>query len=322
MPSRAACRKAAITRSSSSRRLAAKSMTLTRHSSRLDASATKRSISATASGSADCRKTANSPWASLDKCSVIDREPRATTGRALCPLRGRAHHVGSARPVCNRKKPKCRGHSPLCDVEAIGAGRGAGEQRELFVARGAGSEALEGVPQSLVADRHFVHREIALEHAAGRSEQLDAGLDIGPPNLSDRLGGGRHWRAVKIVASAAVDHAAELDDDIGTGGQLGHRPLPIGENLVASAGIGAVAERTADMPHDDRRRRKGARQIDDIGELRVVEPGVEAEPQRRQPFDPGAEIRPLTRFVVLVSMKTVATMLWPVLRSASSWSRN
>src|SRR5204863_8409068 len=110
--------------------------------------------------------------------------------------------------------------------------------------------------------------------------------------LSDRLGGGRHWRAVKIVTSAAVDHAAELDDDIGTGGQLAHRALPIGEEFVAPSGVGAVSERTADMPHDDRRRRKGARQVDDIGELRVVEPGVEAEPERREPLEPGAEIRP------------------------------
>ena len=47
------------------------------------------------------------------------------------------------------------------------------------------------------------------------------------------------------------------------------------------------------MPHDDRGRRKGARQIDDIGELWMIEPGIEAEPKRRQPFEPGAEIRPL-----------------------------
>jgi hypothetical protein len=47
------------------------------------------------------------------------------------------------------------------------------------------------------------------------------------------------------------------------------------------------------MPHHNRGRRKGARQIDDVGELWVIEPSVEAEPERRQPLEPGTKIRPL-----------------------------
>src|SRR5205814_7367947 len=69
--------------------------------------------------------------------------------------------------------------------------------------------------------------------------------------------------------------------------------LPAGEDLVASAGIGPVAERAADMPHHDRGRREGTRQLDDIAELRVIEPGVEAETERGQPLESGAEIQPL-----------------------------
>ncbi len=45
------------------------------------------------------------------------------------------------------------------------------------------------------------------------------------------------------------------------------------------------------MAHDDRRRREGTRQIDDIGELRMIEPGVKAEAERREPRQPSAKIR-------------------------------
>ena len=68
-----------------------------------------------------------------------------------------------------------------------------------------------------------------------------------------------------------------------------------GRILVALAGVGAVAEHAADMPHDDRGRRKGPRQVDHIGELRMIEPGVEAEPERAEPRQAGAEIRPRDR---------------------------
>ena len=59
IPSRAACRKAAITRSSSSPVRAAKSSTLIRHRARSGASRTNASMASAVSGSADCRSTAN-----------------------------------------------------------------------------------------------------------------------------------------------------------------------------------------------------------------------------------------------------------------------
>ncbi len=65
IPSRAACRKAAITCSSSSPLFAAKSSTLTRHRARSGASRTNASIASTVPGSADWRRTANRLLASL-----------------------------------------------------------------------------------------------------------------------------------------------------------------------------------------------------------------------------------------------------------------
>ncbi len=65
IPSRAACRKAAITCSSSSPVFAAKSSTLTRHRARSGASRTNASMASTVPGSADCRRTENRLLASL-----------------------------------------------------------------------------------------------------------------------------------------------------------------------------------------------------------------------------------------------------------------
>ena len=47
------------------------------------------------------------------------------------------------------------------------------------------------------------------------------------------------------------------------------------------------------MAHDDRRRRERARQLDDIGELRMIEPGVERQAASGEPAEAGTEIRPL-----------------------------
>ena len=66
---------------------------------------------------------------------------------------------------------------------------------------------------------------------------------------------------------------------------------PLGEDLVALAGIGADADRAADMVQDDRGRRKRPRQIGQFAELREIHPGVEAEPERVQFGEPVAQIR-------------------------------
>src|ERR1700730_5032371 len=189
MPSRAACRKAAMTRSSSRCRVTAKSITLTRHSARSGASATKRSIAPTVSGSADWRSTVNSPWASLVRRSVISGGASCNDGMMRYTGCDRAPpYVGSVPDMFNPKNPKCPIPRSFRRGETVGAACGAGEQSALLVGRGAGDDALEGVPQRLVADRHLVDREVALEHAAPRPEQFDASLDIGPPQLGDRRG--------------------------------------------------------------------------------------------------------------------------------------
>jgi len=66
-----------------------------------------------------------------------------------------------------------------------------------------------------------------------------------PPSLTTTLG---------QVASSAID------------------PFQSAKTSSRPSGIGAITKQAADMPHDDRGRRNGARQIDDIGELWVIEP--------------------------------------------------
>ena len=70
--------------------------------------------------------------------------------------------------------------------------------------------------------------------------------------------------------------------DIGAGRQLADPRAPFGEDLVALAGVAAEADRAADMVEHDRCLGKGARQIDELAELRVVHPGIEAETKRGQ----------------------------------------
>src|SRR4029450_3035575 len=58
--------------------------------------------------------------------------------------------------------------------------------------------------------------------------------------------------------------------------------VPLGEHLVALALVAAEPDRATDMVEHDRRARESARKVDHIGELRVVDPGVEAQPQRSE----------------------------------------
>src|SRR5260370_27678613 len=58
--------------------------------------------------------------------------------------------------------------------------RRVAEQHRLFVCRGAGGQALEGVPVGRVGAGNLVDREVALEHAARRAEPRDADLPVAP----------------------------------------------------------------------------------------------------------------------------------------------
>ena len=66
---------------------------------------------------------------------------------------------------------------------------------------------------------------------------------------------------------------------------------PAGKDLLVTPGIGADAERPADMIQHDARLRKGAGEADDILKLRVVEPRLEGEVERGEPGEALAEGR-------------------------------
>src|SRR5436853_7901222 len=83
-----------------------------------------------------------------------------------------------------------------------------------------------------------------------------------------------------IEAEKPHAEPAELHMHIRAARELGDAVLPGGENFVALPGIGADADRPADMVEDDPRLRKGARQIDKLAELREIHPGREAEAGR------------------------------------------
>ena len=88
------------------------------------------------------------------------------------------------------------------------------------------------------------------------------------------------WGALHLFPAEAVDHhldAADLGDDVLAGGEFGDCVAPAGEVLVVLAGVRAHAERTAEVVEDDRGVGEGAGEVGELGDLRVVEPGLEAE---------------------------------------------
>ena len=64
---------------------------------------------------------------------------------------------------------------------------------------------------------------------------------------------------------------------------------PLGEHLIAPAGIGADAERSADMVEHDDGVGKFPGEVGELADLRVVEPSVEQQAVARKPREAGAE---------------------------------
>src|SRR5205823_7436037 len=97
-------------------------------------------------------------------------------------------------------------------------------------------------------------------------------------------------RPARVEVDHADQHAepAELDDDVLALPEFGDAGLPYREGLLFLVRVWADAERSADMVQNDRRLREGARQICQFDELRVVEPSLEGQVQRRQPSKPGS----------------------------------
>ena len=84
-------------------------------------------------------------------------------------------------------------------------------------------------------------------------------------------------------------HAAELDHDVRALRQFADRRRPPGEHLVAPAAIDADAQRTADMVQADMRVRERARQCGQLIDLRMIQPCIERQVQRRQAGEAFAE---------------------------------
>src|SRR5262249_19992837 len=151
-------------------------------------------------------------------------------------------------------------------------------------------EKLAGVPEHRIAVGALVDGKVALEHASRRPERVDAGLDVGPPRACQRL---RRWRLGLLVeAEAAHPHAeaAEFDVNIRASGERLDRCGPAGKYLLVLAGIGADSNRASDVIEDDLRFRKSAREIAQLVDLGMVEPGVEGEAETAENGEPFAEV--------------------------------
>src|SRR5260370_591503 len=98
-----------------------------------------------------------------------------------------------------------------------------------------------------------------------------------PPADDDFIRAGRQAADVKCDPERPDAEPAQLDMHIAAGRPLADPTAPFSEHLVALAGIAAEADRAADMVEHDLRLGKGARQLDQLAELRVIHPRVEAE---------------------------------------------
>src|SRR3990167_14380 len=136
--------------------------------------------------------------------------------------------------------------------DPINARRRVVEELGLLRRRIAARDLLEGVPQHLVAGRDLLDGEVRFEHRPVGAELLDDELEIGSCGLGKLVA--RWWRRPFVPGEAVDLHedAAELDRDVGAGGELGDVALPDLADLLALALIGgAAAGRAADMVEDD-----------------------------------------------------------------------
>ena len=108
-----------------------------------------------------------------------------------------------------------------------------------------------------------------------------------------RGGAPARWVAIHARGSASTRAAAQAGVDLIflAFAEFGDASLPRRERLLLPVRVWADAERPADMVQDDRRLRKGARQIRQFHKLKVVQPSLEGQVQRRQPSKPGPPCR-------------------------------
>src|SRR3954465_9697007 len=146
---------------------------------------------------------------------------------------------------------------------------------------------LAGVPEYRIAVGTLIDREVALEHPARGTERRDARLDVRPPGVRERLRG----RGVGelLEAEAANPHAetAELHVNVLALCECFDRLLPAGEDVLVPVRIDA--DRPTAMIEHDLRVRKGAREISQLVDLRMIHPGIERIPHAMQHGEAFAE---------------------------------
>jgi hypothetical protein len=80
---------------------------------------------------------------------------------------------------------------------------------------------------------------------------------------------------VELEAVDAHAEAAELGVNVGATGQRLDVPLPADENLVPLVRVPAEPQRSPDMVEHDRLFGERAGQIDQVAELRMIQPCIE-----------------------------------------------
>ena len=106
---------------------------------------------------------------------------------------------------------------------------------------------------------------------------MDRGFIVAPCRLAQCLAGRRH--RLFVPAETAVVHidAAQLDHDVRTFGQRRDALGPFCEYLVLPSFIGSDPYDTAEVVEHHCRFGKGARQINDLGQLRMTAHRLEDE---------------------------------------------
>src|SRR5262245_18477931 len=209
-----------------------------------------------------------------------------------CPVKPkRQYPILTRRSVSARRPCLCR--LPMASaghVEAVEPRCSATEQVGFLGVACALGQKLAGVPEHRIAVGALVDGKVALEHASRRPERIDAGLDVGTPRGCQRLRGWGLGPLVEAEAAHAHAEAAEFDVDIRAGGERLDRCGPAGKYLLMLAGIGADSARTTHVLEDDLRFRKGAGEIANVSDLRMVEPGVEGEAEPAENGEPLPEV--------------------------------
>jgi hypothetical protein len=104
-------------------------------------------------------------------------------GKGMKLLRRQFLHLAAGAAGVPGRLPKALGASSVrglrLHIEPIGLFCGAAEERGLLIGGIPGRDALESIPQDLIAASALINRKITFEHRTLRPEGRDAGLYIG-----------------------------------------------------------------------------------------------------------------------------------------------